>query len=128
MATVERARILVAEDQILVRMHGCDMLESAGFDVLEAENADEAVALLEQHDDVNLLFSDIDMPGSMDGLELAAVVHDRWPRVGLLITSGHRRPGNQAIPDNGRFIAKPWKEGTVLDEIRSILDAKSVAN
>lgn len=116
-----RILILIVEDETLVRMHGCDMLESAGFDVLEAESADEAVKVLEEHDDVHLLFSDIDMPGSMDGLELAALVYRRWPRIGLLITSGHRRPEASAIPQDGRFLAKPWQEGAVVQHVRAIL-------
>jgi len=105
-------------------MHGCDLLESAGFEVLEAETADEAVALLEKHGDVHLLFSDIDMPGSMDGIQLAELVHERWPNIGLLLTSGHRRPQETDIPDEGKFISKPWREGDVLDKIRAILAGK----
>jgi CheY-like chemotaxis protein len=125
MPTPSRTLVLIVEDEALVRMHGCDVLESAGFEVIEAESADEAVKLLEQHEDVHLLFSDIDMPGSMDGLELAALVHDRWPRIGLLMTSGHRRPATDAIPDDGRFIAKPWQEGAVIEQIRTILSTKA---
>jgi CheY-like chemotaxis protein len=117
----DRILILIVEDEALVRMHGCDVLESAGFEVLEAGSADEAVKVLEEHADVHLLFSDIDMPGSMDGLELAALVHSRWPRIGLLITSGHRRPETSAIPQDGRFLAKPWQEGAVIQNVRSIL-------
>ncbi len=113
--------VLIVEDEPLVRMHGCDMLESAGYDVLEAETADEALSLLERHNRVRLLFSDIDMPGSMDGLELARRVHHRWPTIGLLVTSGHHRPAPYMIPDHGRFIAKPWKENSVLAEVRAIL-------
>jgi len=124
MPVPERILILVVEDEALVRIHGCGLLEGAGFEVIEAETADEAVGLLERHDDVGLLFSDIDMPGSMDGLELAAIVHDRWPGIGLLITSGHRRPSGDSLPDGGRFIAKPWQEDRVLNEIRSILLSK----
>ena len=117
----DRILILIVEDESLVRMHGCDVLESAGFEVLEADSADEAVKVLEEHDDVHLLFSDIDMPGSMDGLELAALVHSRWPRIGLLMTSGHRRPETSAIPQDGRFLAKPWREGAVIENVRNIL-------
>lgn len=120
----KRTLVLIVEDEALVRMYGCDVLEHAGFEVLEAGTADEAVALLEKHDDVHLLFSDIDMPGSMDGLELAELVHTRWPKIGLLMTSGHRSPSERSIPDDGKFIPKPWRESDVLDKVRSILDAK----
>jgi len=125
MPTPGRTLILVVEDEAIVRMHGCDMLESAGFEVIEAGTADEAVTLLEAHNDVRLIFSDIDMPGSMDGLELAALVHDRWPRIGLLITSGHRRLSGNDLPDEGQFIAKPWQEDRVVGKIRSILQSKT---
>lgn len=125
MPNTDRPTILIVEDEALVRMLGCDVLESAGYEVLEAETADEAVALLEQHDDVQLLFSDIDMPGSMDGLELAELVHRRWPKIGLLITSGHHRPSEDTLPDDGRFIPKPWKESAVLSELRAIMTSKS---
>ena len=124
MPNENRALVLVVEDEALVRMHGCDLLESAGYEVLEAETADEAVALLERHWNVHLLFSDIDMPGSMDGIELAEVVHNRWPNIGLLLTSGHRQPREQALPDDGKFIPKPWRESDVLDKVRAILAAK----
>lgn len=77
MPNEKRELVLIVEDEALVRMHGTDLLESAGFEVLEAATADEAVALLEQHGDVHLLFSDIDMPGTMDGIELAELVHSR---------------------------------------------------
>lgn len=123
MPTDKRALVLIVEDEALVRMYGSDVLESAGFEVLEAATADEAVVLLEQHD-VHLLFSDIDMPGSMDGLELAQLVHARWPSIGLLMTSGHHQPAHQALPDDSKFIPKPWRENDVLDEVRSILDGK----
>lgn len=87
-----KTRILVVEDETLIRMVGAEILEDAGFDVLEAADADEALRILQAHDDVLLLFSDVDMPGSMDGLDLARVVHERWPDIRLLLTSGrHER-------------------------------------
>ena len=125
MPTEARALVLVVEDEALIRMHGCDVLETAGFEVLEAASADEAIALLEQHGDVHLLFSDIDMPGSMDGLELAEIVHARWPKIGLLMTSGHRRPDEETIPDDGKFVSKPWREGDILERVRAILREKA---
>jgi CheY-like chemotaxis protein len=124
MSNEARALVLVVEDEALIRMHGCAVLESAGFEVLEAATADEAIVILEQHDHVHLLFSDIDMPGGMDGLELAEMVHARWPNIGLLITSGHRRPAEASLPDDGKFIAKPWREGDVIDQVKAILSTK----
>jgi DNA-binding NtrC family response regulator len=120
-----RTTILVVEDEILVRMHGMEILEDAGFEVLEASNADEALAILEQHDDVRLVFSDVDMPGSMDGLELVKLVHQRWPDVRLIVTSGHHCVQDASLPDDGRFLPKPWSEEVLVDNIRDLLDNHS---
>jgi two-component system, response regulator PdtaR len=85
-----------------------DELEEAGFHVLEAANADVALAVLEaRSDEVRVLFTDMDMPGSMDGRKLAEQVHRRWPHVLLLISSGYDRPHPDEIPDHGQFMPKP---------------------
>ncbi|WP_459666712.1 response regulator [Novosphingobium sp. 11B] len=115
--------VLVVEDNVLVRMHGVDILEDAGFTVLEAETADEAIILLQGQQDVHLLFSDIDMPGSMNGLELAQLVRDRWPRVRLLLTSGHHHIEGNALPEHGRFVRKPWTRERLIATIQATLDA-----
>jgi len=114
--------VLLVEDETLVRMHGAGILEDAGYKVLEAGNADEALEVLAQHDEVRLLFSDVDMPGSMDGLALAALVHERWPDIRLLLTSGHHHLDEAEIPDSGLFVQKPWTEGVVIDQICRLLD------
>jgi len=118
-----KATILNVEDEILVRMCGTDILQDAGFVVLEAGNADEALALLVIHHEVRLLFSDLDMPGSMDGLELARIVHERWPDIGLLLTSGQHQPSQAAIPDAGRFLSKPWTHDELIRNVRHLLAA-----
>lgn len=115
--------ILVVEDDTLIRMFGVDVLEEAGFDVLEAGNADDAVAILSEHDNVQLLFSDIDMPGSMDGVDLAQLVHDRWPTIRLLLTSGHHRLQDSAVLDDGKFVRKPWTQEMLIRKIREMLAA-----
>ena len=97
------------------------MLEDDGFDVVEAENADAALKLLETRDDVRLLFTDIRMPGSCDGTDLARKVHARWPHILLVITSGHARPTQAEIPDHGRFVGKPYREKDLLDEVRDLM-------
>ena len=86
------ATVLVVEDEILIRDVIADDLEKAGFTVALAAHADEAIAILEARQDVHLVFTDIDMPGSMDGLKLAAAVRDRWPPVHIIITTGKTRP------------------------------------
>jgi DNA-binding NtrC family response regulator len=123
MTNDHRTIVLIVEDEALIRMNGCDMLADAGFEVLEAESADAAIELLEQRE-VHMLFSDVDMPGSMDGLQLATLVHERWPHIGLLITSGHRQLTDQSLPDNGKFISKPWHEREVIYRVREVLAAK----
>jgi len=121
MSEITKPAVLVVEDDTLIRMLGVDILEDAGFAVLEAANADEAVAILGQHDDVRLLFSDIDMPGSMDGVDLARLVHERWPTIRLLLTSGHHRLPNSAVPDDGKFVRKPWTSEMLVGKIREML-------
>lgn len=106
--TLSRRLVLVVEDEALVRMSIAEHLLETGFDVLEAPNADEAIRLLMAHPEIHVLFTDIDMPGSMDGLKLAAAVRDRWPPVKIVITSGHRKVAAQDLPDEARFFAKPY--------------------
>lgn len=113
--------VLVVEDDALVRMHGTDIFEEAGFKVIEADNADEALAFLDQGAEVHLLFSDIDMPGSIDGLELARIVHERWPRIHLLVTSGHHRLHDADVPGLGRFVRKPWQSGAIMTGVETLV-------
>lgn len=115
--------ILVVEDDTLIRMLGVDILEEAGFEVLEAANADDALAILIEHDEVRLLFSDVDMPGSMNGVDLARLVHERWPRIRLLLTSGHHRLRSSLIPDDGKFVSKPWTADMLVGKVREMLAA-----
>jgi len=116
-----RALILLVEDEPLVRMVGADLLEEAGFEVLEASNGDEALSVLETRPDVRVLFTDINMPGSLDGLELAQLVHRRWPEVGLLVTSGRLQLHSDDIPDNGHFVPKPYEPASVIRQLRAML-------
>lgn len=109
------AVVLVVEDESFVRMTAADMLDDAGFTVIEASNADAAWRVLEGRDDVGVLFTDIDMPGSMDGFVLAARVAERWPQIRLVITSGRCRPRQGDVPDHGQFVPKPYLISQVLD-------------
>lgn len=125
MRSHDKQTVLVVEDNTLVRMHGVDMLEEAGFTVLEAETADAALVILQQHEDVELLFSDVDMPGSMDGVELARRVHDRWPWIALLLTSGHHNIDEDELPDGGRFVRKPWTQERLMSKIQAVLETRA---
>src|ERR1700761_7869266 len=89
-------------------MTSVDMIRDFGFGVIEASNADEAVAILESVPDITAVFTDIQMPGEMDGLLLAATVRDRWPPLALLITSGKVRPPADDMPSGARFMPKPY--------------------
>ncbi len=111
------------EDELLVRMTAADELEEAGFQVLEATNADEALKVLEvRSDEVQVLFTDVHMPGSMDGMALAEQVSQRWPHVLLLISSGYARPHSDEIPDHGHFVPKPYIGATLVRHINEMMD------
>lgn len=113
--------VLVVEDDVLVRMDIVQSLEDDGFDVLEASNADEAIVLLTAHPEVRLMFTDIDMPGSMDGLKLATAVRDRWPPVNIIVTSGHRAMSTDTLPVVGRFFNKPYDPSKIIQAIREMI-------
>jgi CheY-like chemotaxis protein len=114
--------VLLVEDEPLVRMAAADDLQEAGFHVLEAANADIALAVLEScSDDVQVLFTDIDMPGSMNGLDLAENVQQRWPHISLLISSAYHQPVSGQIPDDGRFVPKPYCSDDVVQQIRELV-------
>ena len=111
--------ILVVEDEALIRMHAADMIHDLGFEVIEAADADQAISLLESIPEIFAVFTDIQMPGSMDGLRLVAVVKNRWPPVALMVTSGQLRPRDTDLPENAHFLPKPYSMG----ELKSHLDA-----
>jgi CheY-like chemotaxis protein len=110
--------ILVVEDEGLVRQMSVDELADAGYQVLEAANSREAIDILEAGVGVAVLFTDVNMPGDLDGLGLARLVHERWPNVRLLVTSGGQRAGPEDVPDDGLFIAKPYS----LQRMCSLVD------
>jgi CheY-like chemotaxis protein len=87
-SAAKRAVILIVEDDVLIRMDAAQMIAGGEFDVIEAANADEAIAILETRLDVTIVFTDIQMPGSMDGLKLSAAIRDRWPPIKIIATSG----------------------------------------
>ncbi len=117
----ERPVVLIVEDEPLVRMLGADVLEEAGFEVVEAFNGDEALEVLDARPDVKVLFTDVNMPGSLDGLDLARVVHERRPDIKLLIASGQVRLSDEQIPDAGRFLAKPYAPEAIVREVSDLV-------
>jgi len=116
-----RPVVLLVEDEPLVRMFGADVLEEAGYEVLEAADGDEALQVLEARSDIHVLFTDVNMPGSLDGLDLARLVHERRPGIKLLIASGQVRLNDHEIPDAGRFLPKPYNPDDILREVRNLI-------
>src|SRR3954453_2909422 len=115
------AVVLVVEDELLLRMRAVDMVEDAGFTSVEAVDADEAVAILESRSDISLLFTDIQMPGSMDGLKLAHAVHRRWPPIRIVIVSGRLKLADLDIPADSCFFGKPLEAGVMIAHMRSVI-------
>jgi two-component sensor histidine kinase/DNA-binding response OmpR family regulator len=105
--TGSQANVLVVEDEMVLRMRAVDIVEDAGFTAVAAVNADEAISILESRSDISLLFTDIQMPGSMDGLKLAHAVHDRWPTIKIILVSGQVNPSEVERPADSRFFGKP---------------------
>src|SRR5436305_11396532 len=99
--------VLVVEDEMVLRMRAVDIVEDAGFLPIEAVSADQAVQILESRDDIALLFTDIQMPGSMDGLKLAHSVHTRWPHIKIILVSGQIEVSDADKPTDSRFFQKP---------------------
>ena len=111
-------RVLIAEDEALIRMNSADMIREFGFGVIEAVDADEAISLLESVPDIKAVFTDIQMAGSMDGLRLAAFIRDRWPPVELVLVSGHMRVSDAEMPSRSRFFAKPYDADKVTKALQ----------
>lgn len=112
--------VLVVEDEPFLRLDALDMVEEAGFRAYEAADAGEAIAMLEAHPEIAILFTDVDMPGRMDGLRLAHYVHDRWPPVRIVVTSGRHLIGARDLPDEGQFFAKPYPHAAVTQTLQSL--------
>ena len=113
--------VLVVEDEMLLRMRAVDMVEDAGFTPVEAVDADEAVAILESRSDIALVFTDIQMPGRMDGLGLAHAVHERWPPIKIILVSGQLKAANIDIPADSRFFGKPLEDREMIAEMRNMI-------
>jgi len=118
----KRAVILVVEDELLIRMNAVEMIEEA-FEVVETGNAEEAIVILEGRLDVAVVFTDIQMPGSMDGLKLAAVVRLRWPPIKIVATSGQVKIGVGDLPQGSRFLQKPYSPAEIMKTLRELIAA-----
>jgi CheY-like chemotaxis protein len=119
----KRPVVLIVEDEFLLRMNTAEMIGEAGFDVVEAGNADEAIAILEARPDIHVVFTDVQMPGSMDGLKLARFVRGRWPPIKIVATSGFVNVGKDDLPEGGRFVAKPYRPEYIVATLRELTAA-----
>jgi CheY-like chemotaxis protein len=115
-----RSVVLIVEDELLLRMDAVDIIVAAGFEVVEARDADQAIEILEARRDITVVFTDIQMPGSMDGLKLARAVRGRWPPIKIIATSGRVHLSQTDLPEGGRFLPKPYSPGQVTGVLREL--------
>ena len=113
--------VLVVEDEMLLRMRAVDMVEDAGYISVEAVDADEALGILQSRSDIAMLFTDIQMPGSMNGLQLAHAVHERWPPIKIILASGQLKLSKSDIPQDSRFFGKPLHSDAMIAEMQDML-------
>src|SRR3984957_5122377 len=118
--------VLVVEDEMMLRMRAVDMVEDAGFTPVEAVNVDEALAILESRSDIELLFTDIQMPGTMDGLKLAYAVHERWPLIKIILVSGQLKLTDGDKPADSRFFGKPLDVKQMIVELQDMMGKGSL--
>jgi CheY-like chemotaxis protein len=114
-------RVLVVEDEPLIRLGVATMLEGAGLEVVEAINADQAVMRLEADSSIRLVLTDVDMPGTMDGIRLAHYVSQRWPPIRIIVISGKVAPESGDLPSDARFLSKPYEEPVLLGAIGELI-------
>jgi CheY-like chemotaxis protein len=119
--SVVPAVILVVEDEMLLRMRAVDMVEDAGYTSIEAVDADEAVAILESRSDIALVMTDIQMPGSMDGLKLAHTVRERWPPIRIILVSGQLKLSTTEIPADSLFFGKPLEAAEMIAQMQKMI-------
>jgi CheY-like chemotaxis protein len=120
-AVSQRPVVLVVEDESLIRSTATNMVEEAGFEAIAAADADEAIRILESRNDISAVFTDVQMPGSMNGLRLAWVVRNRWPPVALILTSGQTDLRSTELPSGGRFLRKPYLPSQVEAALRQVI-------
>ena len=118
-----RPVVLIVEDEFLIRMQTADVIRDAGYEVIEATNADDAIAILEGRRDIRVVFTDVRMPGSMDGVKLAHAVRHRWPPVHIIATSGHHEIEKEHLPSGSLFFPKPYSAEVVALSIHALTTA-----
>jgi CheY-like chemotaxis protein len=117
----KRPTVLIVEDELLLRMDAVDMVGAAGFEAIEAGTADEAIEILEARPDISVVFTDIQIPGSMDGLKLAGAIRGRWPPIKIVATSGRLHVRETDLPEGGRFLPKPYSSKEITGVLRELM-------
>jgi CheY-like chemotaxis protein len=112
--------VLVVEDEALVRMNAVGLLDDAGYEVLEARDADHALAILEARADIGLVFTDVEMPGTMDGIGLANIIRERWPLVLMVVVSGKAVVDETRLPGGARFFRKPYADNVIVEAMSNM--------
>ncbi|TVR08319.1 MAG: response regulator [Salinarimonadaceae bacterium] len=120
-----KAVVLVVEDDMLIRMGAVDLVLSAGYEALEARDADDAIRILESRSDIDLVFTDVQMPGTMDGVKLTHFIRDRWPPVKLIVASGAAILEESQLPGGSRFFSKPYDENTIIETMALLLSVET---
>ena len=115
--------VLVVEDDFLLRMDAVDIVRNAGFEAIEAANADQAIAIIEGDPDIHIVFTDVQMPGTMDGLRLARFIRDRWPPIKIVATSGRLRVAEEDLPKGSIFVPKPYSPEQIIRTFRQLTDS-----
>lgn len=116
-----RQAVLVVEDEEILRKLATEFVEDAGFEAIEAEAADEAVQILERRTDIRIVFTDINMPGRLDGIQLAACIRDRWPPIEIILTSGQDTPKSHELPSRAVFLPKPYQFTKVVEVLHEMV-------
>jgi DNA-binding NtrC family response regulator len=111
---------LVVEDEPLLLLMAGDIVGDAGLEAILVPNADEAIRILESRDDISIVLTDVRMPGSMDGIRLAAAVRNRWPPIKLVVVSGHLT-ADADLPQGARFFRKPYASDEIISALRQLV-------
>jgi CheY-like chemotaxis protein len=119
--------VLIVEDEPILRLDIAETFISAGFRTYEAASALEAIEILEIHPEIRAVFTDVHMPGTMDGIELAHVIRKRWPPTILVVSSGNSFPAAYALPSQTTFLPKPYGDGALAETVRSIMGQLSAS-
>ncbi len=117
---VPAIKVLVVEDEPILLLFATDVVEEAGYEAIAAANADDAIKILMARDDISIVFTDVRMPGSMDGMKLAAFIRDRWPPIEIIVTSGHLWAAPPDLPARGKFFRKPYRTEHIIDALREM--------